>query len=65
MELGKAIAKYRKDRGLSQKELAKRSGISEVYLELIEEGKKKPHIKTIARIASSLEVGISEMIDKF
>lgn len=61
MGVGKNIAKIRQVRGLTQEELAEQAKINEVYLELIEEERRNPHIKTIARIADSLGVSIIEL----
>jgi len=58
---GKKIAKLRQAQSLTQKELAERAGISIGYLSRIEEGAKKPHFKTLSRIAFALGVKISEL----
>ncbi|WP_374214203.1 helix-turn-helix domain-containing protein [Candidatus Desulfosporosinus nitrosoreducens] len=62
--LGRNIAKRRKKRGLTQKELAKRVGISEDYLSMIEREKRRPHVKTIVRISKCLDVEIELLLRK-
>lgn len=59
MSLGRNIAKLRQIKNMTQRELAKISGISESYLSRIEIGKiTHPHIKTVTRIANGLGTNI-------
>jgi len=60
--VGKRIAKLRKERGCTQADLAKGTGLSKGYIAAIEEGKKIPHIKTLVIIAEFLDVGIRSLI---
>ena len=62
MELGRNIAKWRKGRGFTQKELAEKVGISEDYLSMIERGKRKPHVKVVVQIAFIIEIELWELI---
>jgi len=59
--IGKNIAKLRQAQNLTQKELAERAGISVSYLSRIEEKLKKPHFKTLSRIAFALGVNLNEL----
>jgi Predicted transcriptional regulator with C-terminal CBS domains len=61
--LGKKIAKLRKERGVTQKDLANAIGISESYIAAIEEGKAYPRIKTLVLIAKCLGVGLELLME--
>ncbi len=62
MEIGRKIAKLRQEKNLTQKDLAKRAGISESYLSRIEEGNcHRPHNKTLSRIAYALMVTMEDL----
>lgn len=62
MNLGKAIAIIQKYKGLKQKDLSKKSGLSSSYLSNIRHNKKKPSFEALEDIASALEVSIPELI---
>ena len=53
---------YRDHRGLTQKQLADAAGINPVYLSQIETGKRTGSAKTLASIASALDVEIDDLI---
>lgn len=55
--VGKRIASIRQEKGWTQADLAKASGLSKGYIASIEEG-KKPGIKAIALIAGALGVEV-------
>lgn len=61
--VGKRIAELRKERGWTQKELAKAARLSKSYIAAIEEG-VNPSIKASARIADGLGVEIKELYRK-
>lgn len=57
MNLGRAIILCRKQRDLSQVELALRAGISVSYVSLLEQNKRKdPTLSTIQKISEALNV---------
>lgn len=56
MTAGKRIAIARKDRGLTQKELGKLSGTSEITIRQYEIGKREPGAKQLRSIAEVLDV---------
>ena len=60
-QLGKQIRTIRNVQGISQEELAFKSGISAAHLGQIERGLKAPTIITIEKIASALEVSLSTL----
>lgn len=57
------IKLWREHRGLTQQELATRSGISKAYLSQIETGKRLGTVETISAIARSLEVPLDVLTD--
>lgn len=63
MCIGKNIKKYRKDKGLTQNELAKKSNMSRTYLADIENNRYNPSVEILRNIANSLEVPLSSIID--
>lgn len=58
---GKQIAYYRKNKKLTQRELAIIVGIPGKYLSDIETGRKVPRINHLARIAAALGVTMDEL----
>ncbi|MGC6431245.1 MAG: helix-turn-helix domain-containing protein [Jejuia sp.] len=61
--VGLRIKEVRKDRGLTQTELAQLVGKDRQYLYKIEKGKVTPNIVTIAALALALEVSLKELLD--
>ena len=55
-EIGETIVYLRKEKGLTQENLALETGISVSYLRLIEHGKANPTINEPWKIAEVLEV---------
>jgi transcriptional regulator with XRE-family HTH domain len=62
MSLGAAIRRARADRGLSQEELAHRSGIDRSYMSSIERGGQNPGIISIVRIARAMDMTVTELM---
>ena len=56
MEYGSKIVELRKTKGISQKELAERSGVAQPYLSLVENNKKEASTVTLKKIAKVLEI---------
>ena len=54
---------WREHRGLTQQELATRSGISKPYLSHIETGKRQGTVDTLSAIARSLDVPLDVLTD--
>ena len=61
--ISKRIAKLRKEKGWTQKELAKATKLSRSYIAAIEEG-KRPGIKSLAIIAEALGVDAKGLLEK-
>ena len=52
------IQQLRKERRMSQAELARKAGISEISIRKYENGDRKPKIETLQRIANALDVDL-------
>lgn len=60
-ELGDRIAKYRKQRGFSQEKLAAESDIDRVAVGYIEQGRRKPTVTTVYKIAKALGIKLEDL----
>ena len=58
---GQRIRELRLRKGLSQEELAFRTGVHRTYLGGIERGERNPALKNIAAIAKALNITLSEL----
>ena len=58
------IRAIRVERNLSQKELAEKTGLSQVNVSRYEKGQRKLEIQTAARIAEALGCTVDELITK-
>lgn len=56
------IQKYRIAQGLTQENLAEKVDISVSYISEIENGKKRPSLKTLEKIAAALDVSIVSLM---
>lgn len=61
--IGERIKKSRNDKGLSLRELASRVDLSASFLSQIEQGKASPSIENLKKIATSLDVKVSYLIE--
>ena len=61
--IGGRIGELRKQKGITQEELAGKMGISPKYLSSIERGKENPTLNTLINLAQSLNIQISELFD--
>jgi len=55
------IRGFRKDAGLTQDELAERSGLLQGYISRLEKGQHSPSHKTLARIADALGIPLTDI----
>lgn len=55
------IQRIRREKELSQEEVAHRARIHQTYLSGVETGKRNPSILVVERIANALNVDISEL----
>ena len=64
MELGQRIKLIRQNKGLSQSEIEKKTGIKREYLSKIENNElKNPTYNTIKKICSGIDVAVAELLD--
>lgn len=61
---GKRIRDLRKEKNLSQEALALKSDIDRTYISDIEKGKRNVSLLVIEKLASGLEVKLSELVKK-
>ena len=57
------VRRLRKERGLSQEELAEAAGVHRTYLGMIERGEKNVTIYNIERIAIALDVPAGSLLE--
>lgn len=62
---GRAIRALREEMGISQEELAHRSGIDRSYMGAVERGERNVSLRNILRIADGLGVLTSALFDRF
>lgn len=60
MNIGKKIKKYRKEAGLTQKQLAEKIGRKEITIRKYESGEREPRISIINDICEALNIPIDE-----
>jgi transcriptional regulator with XRE-family HTH domain len=61
---GQALREFRKERGLTQEELAFQSGYHPTYVGQLERGRKSPSLRAIICLASALKIYASELIKR-
>ncbi len=64
VSLGRQIAKFRKNRGLKQEELAEMVSLSTSYISAIERGVKNPTLENFIAIANVLKVSSDELLSE-
>ena len=60
MKIGITIRGYRLQKGLSQGDIEKRTGLLRCYLSRVENGNTVPSLDTLAKIAGALELPMSQ-----
>jgi transcriptional regulator with XRE-family HTH domain len=64
MNLGEKIKKIRCEGGLTQKEVAKKSGITVSFLSQVEKNKATPSLKSLHNIAQALGIRIDYLFSE-
>ncbi|KAA3435932.1 helix-turn-helix domain-containing protein [Rufibacter hautae] len=59
---GAVMQELRKGKGLSQEELAFRSGLDRTYISLLERGLRVPTIATLFKVSAALDIRPEEFI---
>jgi transcriptional regulator with XRE-family HTH domain len=60
-QFGDRVRELRQTRGISQEDLAFKSGMHRTYLGGIERGERNPTLKNIAKLAKALGVSLPEL----
>ena len=60
MKIGITIRGYRLQKGLSQGDIEKRTGLLRCYLSRVENGHTVPSLDTLAKIASALDIPLAQ-----
>jgi transcriptional regulator with XRE-family HTH domain len=59
MKIGATIRDYRLQRGLSQGDIEKRTGLLRCYLSRVENGHTIPSLETLSKIAQALDIPLA------
>jgi transcriptional regulator with XRE-family HTH domain len=62
--VGFNLQRLRREKGLSQEELADRAQIHQTYLSGVERGRRNPTIVVLQRIAKALDADITDLVAK-
>lgn len=60
-DFGKSVQTLRKEKGLTQEDLAEEVGVDRSYMGFIERGEKNPTLDKVQKIADALDVDASEL----
>lgn len=61
---GRTIRRLRKQRGLSQEDLAEAAGMSRNYISDIERGVRNPGLLALVALAKALRVSLRELVEE-
>src|SRR5436190_103508 len=64
MNIGVTIRGFRLQKGMSQGDIEKRTGLLRCYLSRVENGHTVPSIETLQKIAGALDLPLSQMFDE-
>ena len=60
VDIGVVIRSYRAERGLSQGDIERRTGLLRCYLSRVENGHTVPSLETLAKIAEALDITLAD-----
>ena len=60
VNIGQVIRSYRGDRGMSQGDIERRTGLLRCYLSRVENGHTVPSLETLAKIAEAMEINLAD-----
>ena len=60
--VGEVIARFRKEKGITQEVLSGLSDIGRTHLSAIERGERKPTLETLYRISCALDIKMSRIV---
>lgn len=61
MDIGERLRQLREDRGFSQSDMEKRTGLLRAYISRVENGHTVPSLETLERLANALEVPLYQL----
>lgn len=61
IQIAKRIRRFRKQKELTQEQLAEKVHVSTTHIGLVETGKRRASLKTLQRIASALGVKLKDL----
>lgn len=61
IELGKRITAARTSKGMSQEKLASDSGVDRSHIGFIEQGRRKPTVRTLYKIVKALDMNLEQL----
>ena len=64
MKIGSTIRGYRLEKGLSQGDIEKRTGLLRCYLSRVENGHTVPSLETLTKIAQALELPLAQFFSE-
>lgn len=62
--IGTRITKLREQKGITRYRLAVSSGVSFSYIAALEENKHSPSLEVLEKVASGLEVSVSQLLEE-
>lgn len=62
--IGKKIRDIRTAKGMTQKEVADKCGMADSAIRKYESGRQEPKLSTLEKIASALNIGVSDLLGK-
>lgn len=63
--IGRRIVAARKAKSMSQEKLAAESGVDRSHMGYIEQGRRRPTVSTLYRIARSLDIKLADLFKDF
>ena len=60
-KIGRKIKQVRKEKNITQEDLALNSGLNRAYIGYIERGERNPSTDTLSKIAKSLKIPLKEL----
>lgn len=62
MNIGNNIKNFRKEKNLTQKDLALKIGVTDATINRYERGEREPNMTTLDKISNALEISINDLI---
>ena len=63
MNIGETIRNFRLQKGMSQGDIEKRTGLLRCYLSRVENGHTIPSLDTLAKIAAALDINLAQFFE--